>query len=53
MIEISSGAPMLKTWRRLPDIRKVEAAVGWTPTRTLDEILVEVIDFHQAEAAVV
>ncbi len=39
--------------RRYPDIAKVKAAVGWTPTRTLDEILTDVISFQQAEAAVV
>jgi UDP-glucose 4-epimerase len=39
--------------RRYPSIDKVEAAIGWTPTRTLDEILTDVIEFHQAEAAVV
>jgi UDP-glucose 4-epimerase len=34
--------------RRLPHIAKIEeAAVGWTPSRTLDEILVEVIDFQR------
>jgi len=27
------------TPRRYPDISKIERAVGWTPTRTLDEIL--------------
>ena len=39
--------------RRLPDITKIEAAIGWTPTRRLDEVLVDVINFQQAEAAVV
>ena len=39
--------------RRFPDIRKIEAAIGWTPTRSLDEILEDVISFQQAEAAVV
>jgi len=39
--------------RRYPEISKIEAAVGWTPTRTLDEILGDVISFQQAEAAVV
>jgi nucleoside-diphosphate-sugar epimerase len=39
--------------RRLPDIGKVEAAIGWTPTRSLDAILGDVIAFHQAEAVVV
>jgi UDP-glucose 4-epimerase len=39
--------------RRYPDIDKIEAAIGWAPTRTLDEILADVISFQQAEAAVV
>jgi UDP-glucose 4-epimerase len=39
--------------RRLPDIGKVEAAIGWTPTQSLDAILGDVIAFHQAEAVVV
>lgn len=39
--------------RRLPDITKVERAIGWTPTRRLDEILGDVISFQQAEASVV
>jgi UDP-glucose 4-epimerase len=39
--------------RRYPDIAKVDAAIGWAPTRSLDEILSDVIQFHQAEAAVV
>jgi UDP-glucose 4-epimerase len=39
--------------RRYPDISKVTAALDWSPTRTLDEILGDVIDFHQQEAAIV
>jgi UDP-glucose 4-epimerase len=39
--------------RRVPDLAKIRAATGWTPTRTLDEILADVISFQQAEAAVV
>jgi UDP-glucose 4-epimerase len=39
--------------RRLPDTTKIEAAIGWAPTHTLDEILADVIEFHQAEAAIV
>jgi UDP-glucose 4-epimerase len=39
--------------RRVPDISKVGAAIGWRPTKTLDEILADVIAFHQAEAQVV
>jgi UDP-glucose 4-epimerase len=39
--------------RRVPDISKIEAAVGWTPTRTLNEILGDVVSWQQAQAAVV
>jgi UDP-glucose 4-epimerase len=39
--------------RRVPEVSKIGAAVGWTPTRSLDEILADVINFQQAEAAVV
>lgn len=39
--------------RRYPDVSKIEAAVGWVPTRSLDEILVDVVRYQQAEAAVV
>ena len=39
--------------RRVPDLAKVTAATGWTPTRSLDDILADVISFQQAEAAVV
>jgi UDP-glucose 4-epimerase len=39
--------------RRYPDIAKIAGALNWSPTRTLDEILSDVIAFHQAEAAVI
>jgi UDP-glucose 4-epimerase len=39
--------------RRVPDTGKIEAAVGWSPTRSLEEILVDVVSFQQAESAVV
>ena len=39
--------------RRYPDISKIGAAVSWSPTQSLDEILADVIAFHQAGAAVV
>ena len=39
--------------RRYPDIAKIQRAVAWAPTRSLDEILGDVISFQQAEAAVV
>jgi len=39
--------------RRYPDTEKVHTAIGWEPTQSLDEILLDVIRFHQSEAAVV
>jgi len=39
--------------RRYPDVAKVGRVIDWSSTRTLDEILGDVITFHQAEAAVV
>jgi UDP-glucose 4-epimerase len=39
--------------RRYPDIAKIGGALNWSPTRTLDEILSDVIAFHQAEATVI
>jgi nucleoside-diphosphate-sugar epimerase len=35
---------------RVPAIEKIEAAVGWRPERTLDEILDDVIAFERAAA---
>jgi UDP-glucose 4-epimerase len=32
--------------RRIPDITKIEAALGWGPTASLDEILRDVVDFE-------
>ncbi len=32
---------------RVPAIEKIDAAIGWTPTRTLDEILEDVIAFER------
>jgi UDP-glucose 4-epimerase len=39
--------------RRLPDVAKIAAATGWAPTRSLDEILADVVGYHRADAAVV
>ncbi len=39
--------------RRIPDISKIGDTIDWAPTRSLDEILGDVIRFHQSEAAVV
>jgi nucleoside-diphosphate-sugar epimerase len=39
--------------RRYPDIGKINSALGWSPTHSLDEILADVISFHQSETALV
>ena len=39
--------------RRYPDTTKLSSTIGWSPTRSLDEILSDVISFHQSEAALV
>jgi UDP-glucose 4-epimerase len=39
--------------RRYPDVTKIGRALGWSSTHTLDDILTDVIRFHQAEASVV
>ena len=33
--------------RRVPDIRKIEALIGYTPRKSLDEILSGVIDYFR------
>jgi UDP-glucose 4-epimerase len=38
---------------RVPSIEKIEGATGWTPERSLDEILADVIAFERAEPATV
>jgi UDP-glucose 4-epimerase len=37
--------------RRVPDITKIRALTGWEPTRTLDDILDDVIAFERQRAA--
>jgi UDP-glucose 4-epimerase len=39
--------------RRCPDIGKIQAAAGWTPRRSLEGILADVVGWQRAEAAVV
>jgi UDP-glucose 4-epimerase len=39
--------------RRCPDIGKIQAAAGWTPRRSLEGILADVVSWQRAEAAVV
>jgi UDP-glucose 4-epimerase len=36
---------------RVPAVEKIEAAIGWTPTRTLDEILEDVIAHERGRLA--
>jgi nucleoside-diphosphate-sugar epimerase len=36
--------------RRIPDTTKIYERIGWRPTRSLDEILTDVIDEHRAGA---
>jgi UDP-glucose 4-epimerase len=36
--------------RRIPSVDKVSALLGWRPTLTLDQILKDVIDYHQGES---
>jgi UDP-glucose 4-epimerase len=38
--------------RRIPDLTKIDAAIGWHPTRSLDAIIDDVVE-HQRAAAVV
>ncbi|MEP7060370.1 MAG: GDP-mannose 4,6-dehydratase [Actinomycetota bacterium] len=38
--------------RRVPDITKISALTGWVPTRTLDDILTDVIDFERSDRTV-
>ena len=37
--------------RRIPDIAKIGELLGWRPTRTLDEILEDVIESQRAPDA--
>jgi len=37
--------------RRIPDTSKIEGLLGWRPTRTLDEILEDVIESQRAPEA--
>ncbi len=33
--------------RRIPDISKVNDLIGWSPTRSLDQIIADVVEFHR------
>ena len=45
------GLGIEDTLHRIPSIEKVTGAIGWSPSRSLDEILVDVIAFERAELA--
>jgi UDP-glucose 4-epimerase len=51
--EVFPHGAMEEMFHREPSIEKIGAAIGWAPTRTLDEILADVIAFErsQVEAA--
>jgi len=38
--------------RRVPDIRKIHTAIGWTPTHTLEEILDSVIVYERTKLGI-
>jgi UDP-glucose 4-epimerase len=38
-------------YRRIPDIAKVRALIGWSPTRSLDDVILDVVA-HQRSASV-
>jgi UDP-glucose 4-epimerase len=45
------GLGIEDTLHRIPSIDKVDAAIGWSPRRSLDEILADVIAFERAALA--
>ena len=45
------GLGIEDTLHRIPSIEKVTGAIGWSPSRSLDEILADVIAFERAELA--
>jgi UDP-glucose 4-epimerase len=45
------GLGIEDTLHRIPSIEKVTGAIGWSPRRSLDEILADVIAFERAELA--
>jgi UDP-glucose 4-epimerase len=47
------GLGIEDTLHRIPSIEKVSKAIGWSPLRSLDEILADVIAFERAELAAV
>jgi UDP-glucose 4-epimerase len=49
--EAAYGAGFEDMPRRVPDIGKIGRLIGYRPTKTLDEIVSTVIEFHRAAAA--
>jgi nucleoside-diphosphate-sugar epimerase len=41
---------MEEMFHREPSIEKIQDAIGWAPTRQLDEILSDVVAFERARA---
>ena len=37
--------------RRLPDVTKIRSLTGWSPTRSMDDILDDVISFERGRLA--
>ena len=46
--EIAYGGGFEDMERRQPSIAKIGRVVGWTPTRSLDDIIDQTIEFHRA-----
>lgn len=43
--EEAYGEGFAETYRRVPDISKIESLVGWRPQKTLDDIIVDVAEY--------
>jgi UDP-glucose 4-epimerase len=51
--EVFPHGAMEEMFHREPSIEKIESAIGWSPTQTLDDILDDVIAYARAERAAV
>jgi UDP-glucose 4-epimerase len=49
--EVFPHGSMEEMFHRVPSIEKINAAIGWSPERTLDDILDDVIGFERAHRA--
>jgi UDP-glucose 4-epimerase len=45
--EEAYGEGFEEMYRRIPDISKVRALIGWSPTRSLDDVIRDVVDFER------